>query len=223
MALGSSFSATQAGMEESADRQRRPGAQQALQTLSLELPKSLGADQMAPSASVLGAFRPGSQDAASAQLSRMMRAMTSRAKVRKPTAPKQTAQAAAVAGRTAPPAMPTAAPATAATKPPKKQGGGGFQDEDAQEAPEPGDLGGGYVDSIPNPPAQMAPPAQQAPAPSSPAPGSGAYDTNDPYGPGGAPAGTSGYYDNQGNYHPMGNYQTNRAGSGQASGAPRAY
>jgi hypothetical protein len=179
--LGSSFAATSAGMEEAAQR-RKPAAQQALQTLSLELPKTLGAEQMAPSANVLGAFRPGSQDAASAQLSRMMRAMTSRAKVRKPVGPKNAAPARAPEAVPAkPPAMPTAAP-----KP------GSIEDEDApprrgrpaKEAPEPGDpgyVGGGYVDSIPNPPQQMAPaapPAQTAPpptqSPAGPPPGSGA-------------------------------------------------
>lgn len=207
MALGSSFSATQGAVEENAQqRRRRPGAQQSLQTLALELPKTLGADQLAPSANVLGAFRPGSQDAASAQLSRMMRAMTTRAKVRKPLGPKQAGPASAAPSlpQTAPPAMPTATPAP--PKPAKAASGGGGSKGPAYEAPEPGDpgyAGGGYVDSIPNPPKQMAPPEPSTPPPSTtPAPGDAAWDSPNPYGPGGPPAGTSGYYTNDGRYVP---------------------
>jgi hypothetical protein len=209
MALGSSFSATQGAVEENAQqRRRRPGAQQSLQTLALELPKTLGADQLAPSANVLGAFRPGSQDAASAQLSRMMRAMTTRAKVRKPVGPKQAAPASAAPSlpQTAPPAMPQATPAPA--KPVKSGSGGskGGSKGSAYEAPEKGDpgyVGGGYVDSIPNPPAQMAPtppPTQAAPPPTQvqtplPSYGSGA----NPSGGGVGKSEGGSYYDPQRN------------------------
>jgi len=208
MALGSSFSATQGGVEENAQqRRRRPGAQQSLQTLALELPTTLGADQLAPSANVLGAFRPGSQDAASAQLSRMMRAMTTRAKVRKPVGPKQAAPARAAESLPQPaaPAMPTVTPGPA--KPVSSGSSGGGSSRPAYEAPEPGNLGGGYVDSIPNPPAQMAPTPAPTPTPApvsgTPPPGDAAWDSPNPYGSSGAPAGTSGYFDNRGNYHPI--------------------
>jgi hypothetical protein len=219
MALGSSFSVTPAGLEEQAQRtKKRLPTQQALQTLSMQLPKVLGAEGLAPSSRTRGAYTPGDKfagagggDQSASQMARMMRKMSGyTAGAAKPQGPRFTQGTTGTT--TAPKAAAPMAPKAAAPPPPRSTRPPSRDDDEAPggyEAPERGEPG--YVDTIPNPPSQMAgspPPAQAAPPPAQAAPPPVQS----------APPQQAGYYDNQGNYHPMGNYQTARSGSGQASG-----
>jgi len=220
MALGSSFGATPAAMEENAQRTRkRLPTQQALQTLSMQLPKVLGGTALPVSDRSMGAYRPGGlPDSSAAQMQRMIRAMSGRKPGGAvepprfvgggPTTPPPQAAAPIKASNAAPGPKPPAAvkpvkkPVKAAAAPVKKPG---------KEAPERGEPG--YVDSIPNPPAQMAnpvgptpppaPPPQQAPVnPNWAAAGAESNQTND-YGTGasGGYNSNSGYNSSQGGYY----------------------
>jgi hypothetical protein len=196
MALGSSFGVTPAGLEEQAQRaKKRMPTQQALQTLSLALPKTLGSNTTAPSAMMSGAYRPGGvPDSADAQMSRMVRAMTGGQKAgsARPVRPPRFTQTQSSRAPTPVPSPkpPVAAAPTGPQKPDfamfKKPGAGKFRDEDlpsmgGYERPEPGDpgyidpskIGGGLVDQIVSPPkVPVVPPSPQGPT--GPPPGVGA-------------------------------------------------
>jgi hypothetical protein len=92
MPLGASFGVTPAGLEEQAQRlKKRTPTQQALQTLSLKLPKVLGAGSAPPSDLMGGAYRPtipGGGDASQARMAALVKAMTGkRAGAARPAAP----------------------------------------------------------------------------------------------------------------------------------------
>jgi hypothetical protein len=177
MALGSSFGVTPAGLEEQAQRaKKRLPTQQALQTLSLQLPKTLGADTTAPSSMMSGAYRPGGiPDSADAQMARMVRAMGGfKAGSSRPSAPPRFTQ---TQSSRAPQPVPTPRP-PAAVKPPTRQALAPGEQRDAPQRPRsgltgsrdprktqaakpvnPSQVGGGLVDPITSPPpTQGAPP-----------------------------------------------------------------
>jgi hypothetical protein len=219
MALGSTFGATPAAMEENAQRARkRLPTQQALQTLSMQLPKVLGGTALPASDRSAGAYRPGGlPDSSAAQMQRMIRAMSGRKAGEGapqgprfqgggPTTPPPAAAPPPMASNAAPGPKPPVVvkppvkkPVVA--KPPARTPG--------REAPERGEPG--YVDSIPNPPRQMVnpvgptPPPTQAPPPDYASAGaesntsqSGVYGTGASGGYNSS--GQTGYYDGSGNY-----------------------
>jgi hypothetical protein len=178
-ALGSSFGVTPAGLEEQATRlKKRTPTQQALQTLSLKLPKVLGSDSAPPSDLMGGAYRPtvpGGGDASQARMSALVRAMTGkRAGSARPAAPPrftggavQTPAPPPAAAQSTSPASPVAAikaavkPAVAAAKPSRVAGSGGSRSKitnaiKAKVPINPNVIGGGALE----PPAAAAPPPQ---------------------------------------------------------------
>jgi hypothetical protein len=218
MALGSSFSVTPAGLEEQAQRaKKRLPTQQALQTLSMQLPKVLGGTALPASDRSAGAYRPGGlPDSSAAQMQRMIRAMSGRkaGEGAQPQGPRFQG-----GGPTTPPPVAPMAPPKASNaapgaikpvvkKPVVAKPVVAKPKAPAYEAPEKGSPG--YVDSIPNPPPQMANPVGPAPpptqAPTNPnwaAAGAESNQTND-YGTGASggynSSGQTGYYDSSGNY-----------------------
>jgi hypothetical protein len=176
MALGQSFGRTPAGLEEQAQQaKKRVPTQQALQTLSLQMPKTLGgAEGLAPSGSVTGAYSPGGKfsggvpDSSAAQMQRLVRAMTGfKPGAARPAPPRFTQsesartpppQAAAVppTRAAAPPVVAKPVVPTVVKKPTRAPGSGGSRSKPTVPI-NPSVVGGGLVDQTVSPPPTQAP------------------------------------------------------------------
>jgi hypothetical protein len=143
-ALGSSFGVTPSGLEEQAQRlKKRTPTQQALQTLSLKLPKVLGAESAPPSDLMGGAYRPtipGGGDAGQARMSALVRAMTGKR--------------AGSARPAAPPRFTGGAVQTPAPPPVEEQGAGSEMPQPGRPAK--GGIGPDWPAGLPKPPKRVS-------------------------------------------------------------------